>query len=65
MKVGDLVKMVNPFVGEVQEHHGIVLKISQSMGDLAGHVIVQWVGIYGDRLKAHPPRDLRVVNESR
>ena len=58
MKVGDLVRMSNAFH---KEHHGILLKINKSCGDLAGHVLVQWVGIFKDSVMAHNPRDVEVL----
>ena len=58
MKVGDLVRMSNAFH---KEHHGILLQINKSCGDLSGHVLVQWVGIFNDRVQVHNPRDVEVL----
>jgi len=62
MQVGDLVRMSNAFHGE---HHGILLKINKSCGDLAGNILVQWVGIFNDRLKYHNPRDVEVLDKNK
>ncbi len=62
MKVGDLVRMSNAFHGE---HHGILLKINKRCGDLSGNILVQWVGIFNDRLGYCDPREVEVLNKNK
>ena len=57
MQVGDLVQMNYDWTPR-STCYGIVLKVTKSCGDLAGYVLVQWFGAYGDRVKAHDPDQL-------
>jgi hypothetical protein len=56
MQIGDLVKLC---WRTKQVHHGIVLKINKSCGDLAGNVLIQWVGVFNDRTQVHLLRDIQ------
>ena len=56
MKIGDIVQSAS--WTPIAPCHGIVLKVTKSCGDLAGMVLVQWFGIFGDRVQLHNPRDL-------
>ena len=67
MKVGDLVKQINPWYhnGQEETHHGVVLQINKSCGDLAGHILVQWFGVFNDRVKAHHPSDVVLLEKNK
>ena len=65
-KVGDLVKLSNPFVGfSDTNHHGIVVEVNKEHEYLAGHIIVKWFGIYSDRRKVHNPRDVVLLEKNK
>jgi hypothetical protein len=67
MEVGDLVIISNPFMGKSSDdhHHGVVLRINKSCGDLSGHVLVQWFGLFNNNIKAHHPQDLAVLKKNK
>ena len=60
MQIGDLVKLKPEWLGEC-DYHGIIVRISPRCGNLNGHVVVKWFGIHKDEVKAHAPRDIRLI----